>query len=76
MLYFPGKIICATSVNDLDILLEIVQIWLYVTTVDFLGENSFNFCRSCHDLSEREEKMEYKFGFQHDYESWFAGCTD
>jgi hypothetical protein len=26
MLYFPGKIICATSVNDLDILLEIVQI--------------------------------------------------
>lgn len=60
MLYFPGKIICATSVNDLDILLEIVQIWLYVTTVDFLGENSFNFCRSFHDLSEREEKMEYK----------------
>jgi hypothetical protein len=69
MLYFPGKIICATSVNDLDILLEIVQILLYVTTADFLGENSFHFCKSCHDLSEGEEKMEYKFGSQHDYES-------
>lgn len=38
-------------------------------------ENSFNFCRSFHDLSEIEEKMEYKFGSLHDYESWFADFT-
>ena len=37
--YFSGKTICATNVSDLGILLEIVQMSPYATTVDFLGEN-------------------------------------
>jgi len=59
MLYFPGKIICATSVNDLDILLEIVQIWLYVTTADFLGERTRLISVDPFMIYQREEKMEY-----------------